>query len=160
MFQRPRVFRILHSADEDNSSPFDSKIACLCHSININNNKHVCRHSQVQKPTGNGVEWAECSLIIGTGGWVQDFSLILDSSAALSASIQSAGHSVPETLVESCIQQRKTTCLLSNRRSFACARASKLTATNKHVCMYVRMQVFTYVLFHQVLNFVYKFAVS
>ena len=31
--------RIPHSAEEDNLSPFDSKIACLCQSIEINNNK-------------------------------------------------------------------------------------------------------------------------
>ena len=29
---------ILHTAEEDNLSPFDSKITCLCHSIEINNN--------------------------------------------------------------------------------------------------------------------------
>ena len=40
-FQRPWV-RILHSAEEDNLSPFDLKIACLCRGIEINNNKHVC----------------------------------------------------------------------------------------------------------------------
>ena len=34
--------RILHSAEEDNLSPFVSKIACLCQSIEINNNKYVC----------------------------------------------------------------------------------------------------------------------
>ena len=33
--------RILHSAEEDNLSPFDSKIACLCQSIKINNNKYI-----------------------------------------------------------------------------------------------------------------------
>ena len=33
--------RILLSAEEDNLSPFDSKIACLCQSIEINNNKYV-----------------------------------------------------------------------------------------------------------------------
>ena len=33
---------------------------------------------------------------------------------------------------ESCIQQRKTTCLLSIRISLACARASKLTTTRQH----------------------------
>ena len=40
---RPWV-RILHSAEpeEDNLSPFDSNIACLCQSIEINNNKHIC----------------------------------------------------------------------------------------------------------------------
>ena len=32
---------------------------------------------------------------------------------------------------ESCIQQRKTTCLLSIRKSLACARASKLTTIDK-----------------------------
>ena len=31
----------MHSAEEDNLSPFESKIACLCQSIEINN-KHVC----------------------------------------------------------------------------------------------------------------------
>ena len=101
--------RILLSAEEDNLSPLDSNIACLCQSIEINNNKHVCmyvcmcqsieinnnkyvyRQSQVRKPIGNKVEWAECLLIIGTGCRVQVFSLILDSSVGLSAGIQSAG---------------------------------------------------------------------
>ena len=50
------------------------KMACLCQSIEINNNKHIYRHSQVGKPTGSEVEWAECSLIIGTGCWVQDLA--------------------------------------------------------------------------------------
>ena len=31
----------MHSAEEDNLSPFDSNIACLCQSIEINNNKYV-----------------------------------------------------------------------------------------------------------------------
>ena len=39
-FQRPLV-QIMHSAQEDNSSPFDLKIACLCQSIEINNNRHI-----------------------------------------------------------------------------------------------------------------------
>ena len=93
---RPRV-QILHSAVEDNLSPFDLNIACLCQSIEINNNKHVYRQSQVRKPTGYGVKWAECSLIIGTGCRVKVFSLILDSSVGLSAGIQSAGDLVSET---------------------------------------------------------------
>ena len=33
--------RILHSAEEDNLFPFDSKIACLCQSIEIDTKKHV-----------------------------------------------------------------------------------------------------------------------
>ena len=37
---RPWWVRILLSAEEDNLSPFDSNIACLCQSIEINNNKH------------------------------------------------------------------------------------------------------------------------
>ena len=77
--------QILHSAEEDNLSPFDLNIACLC-------------QSQVRKPIGSGVEWAECSLIIGTGCRGQVFSLILDSSVGLSVRIQSAGDLVSETL--------------------------------------------------------------
>ena len=76
---------------EHNLSPFDLNIACLCQSIEINNNKYAYRQSQVRKSTDSGVKWAECSLIIGTGCRVQVFSLILDSSVGLSASIQSAG---------------------------------------------------------------------
>ena len=37
---RPWV-QIVHSAEEDNLSRFDYKIACLCQSIKINNNKHI-----------------------------------------------------------------------------------------------------------------------
>ena len=40
---------------------------------------------------------------------------------------------------ESCIQQRQTTCLLSIRKSLACARASKLTTTNMYRQSQVRM---------------------
>ena len=79
----------MHSAEEHNLSPFDLNIACLCQSIEINN-KYVYRQSQVRKSTDSGVQWAECSLIIGTGCRVQVFSLILDSSVGLLASIQSA----------------------------------------------------------------------
>ena len=91
------LFRILLSAEEDKLSPFDSKIACLCQSIEINNNKYVYRQSQVRMPNGSGVRWAECLLIIGTGCRVQVFSLILDSSVGLSAGIQSAEDWVSET---------------------------------------------------------------
>ena len=86
--------QILLSAEEHNWSPFDLNIACLCQSIEINNNKHVYRQSQVRKSTDSGATWVECSLIIGTGCRVQVFSLILDSSVGLSASIQSAGELV------------------------------------------------------------------
>ena len=96
----PRV-QILHSAEEHNLSPFDLNIACLCQSIEINNNKYVYRQSQVRMQNSCGVKWAECSLIIGTGCRVQVFSLILDSSVGLSAGIQSAGDLVSETLMGS-----------------------------------------------------------
>ena len=45
----PRV-QILHSAEEHNLSPFDLNIACLCHSIEINNKyvcMYVCMHAHV-----------------------------------------------------------------------------------------------------------------
>ena len=45
----------------------DSNIACLCQSIEIDNNKRVYHQSQVRKPTASEVDWAECLLIIGTG---------------------------------------------------------------------------------------------
>ena len=36
---------------EDNLSPFDSKIACLCQSIEINNNKYIYRQMDWVKQT-------------------------------------------------------------------------------------------------------------
>ena len=46
-----------------------------CHTGSINSSPpsaaYMHRQSQVRKPTGSGVEWAECSLIIGTGCRVQ-----------------------------------------------------------------------------------------
>ena len=72
--------RILHSAKENNLSHFDAKIACLCRSIKINNNKHMYHQSQLRKTTGNEVMWVECSLIIGTD---YRFRLLLDSSVGL-----------------------------------------------------------------------------
>ena len=87
-----------YAGKDNNLSPFDSKIACLCQSIEINNNKYVYRQSQVRMPNGSGVRWAEHLLIIGTGCRVQVFSLILDSSVGLSAGIQSAEDWVSETL--------------------------------------------------------------
>ena len=77
--------------------PLDSKIACLCQSIGINNNKDIYRQSQVRKPTTSWVEWAG-SLVIGTGCRVQNFSLIFDSSVGLSAGVRSAGDLVSDTL--------------------------------------------------------------
>ena len=60
------------------SSSFDSKIACLCPSIKMNN-KHVYMYVDVQMPNDSEVKWAECSLIIGTGYRVQGTSAVRSS---------------------------------------------------------------------------------
>ena len=120
---------ILHSAEEDKLSPFNSKIACLCQSIEINNNRYVYRQSEVRMPNGRGVRWAECLLIIGTGCRVQGFawSSIAQSVCQQAFSLLEIGFQWPSSEFESCSQQRKTSCLLSIQKSLACARASKLT---------------------------------
>ena len=64
------------------------------------------------------------------------FSLILDSSVSLWVGIQSAGELVSQALgFESWSHQREPMCLLSIRKSLACARASWLTTTTIYVCM-------------------------
>ena len=125
-FQRPCI-QILHLAEEDNLSLFDLKIACLCQSIEINNNRHVYCQSQLRKRTSSVVEWPQCLLILGIGRWVQVFSLILDSSVGIQSGFR-FGFRDPG--FQSCIQYRKTTCLFTIRKSLACAGALKLT-TNK-----------------------------
>ena len=59
---------VVHEAQFIWTGDFDflCVITFMYQSIEINN-KHVYRQSQVRKPTGSGVEWAECSLIKGTG---------------------------------------------------------------------------------------------
>ena len=124
---------ILHSAEEDNLSHFDLNIACLCHSINFNDNKHVYHQSQLRKPTGSGVEWTECSLIIGTGYWFKVSSLILDSSVCLLAGIQCAGDSVPEILVRILHSAEEDNYSIELKMA-TWTSASKLTTTNtKHM---------------------------
>ena len=137
----PRV-QILHSAEEHNLSPFDSNIACLCQSIEINN-KYVYRQSQVRKSTDSGVKWAECSLIIGTCCRVQflTWSSIAQSVFQRENSVCCRRFGVGDPGFKSCIQQRNTTCLLSIWISLACARASKLT-TNMYVCMYIYIYIY------------------
>ena len=100
--------------------------------IIINNNKHVYRQSQVRMPNGSGVEWAECSLIIGTGCRVQVFSLILDSSVGLSAGIQSAGDSVPETLWVRILHSAEEDNLSAFDSKIACLCHSIEINNNKH----------------------------
>ena len=91
-------------------------------------------------PNGSGVRWAECLLIIGMGCRVQVFALssIAQSVCQRIFSLLEIGFQRPSGF-ESCMQQRKTTCLLSIRKSLACARASKLTTTNMcvHVCVHI-----------------------
>ena len=58
--------RIRHSV-EDKLSHFDSKIACLCQSIKINNNKQIYGRGHVQKPTVSEVKLAELSFSTGMG---------------------------------------------------------------------------------------------
>ena len=91
--------------------PFDSKIACLCQSIEVNNNKYVYRQSQVRMPNGSGVRWAECLLIIERGCRVQvllAWSSIAQSVCQQAFSLLEIGFQRPSGF-ESCIQQRKTT---------------------------------------------------
>ena len=110
---------------------------------------YIARARLGAKANRRWVEWVECSLIKGTGYWVQVFSLILDNSVNLPAGIQSAGDSFPGANAgfKSCIQQRKTTCLFSIRKSLACARASNLTPTiHDHMNIYLCIcGVFVYV---------------
>ena len=133
--------RILHSTEEDKLSPFDSKIACLCQSIEINNNKYVYRQSQVRMPNGSGVRWVECLLIIGTGCRVQVFSLILDSSVGLSAGIQSSEDWVSETLWVRILHSGEEDNLSPFDSKIACLCQSIEINNNKYVCMYICMYV-------------------
>ena len=97
-------------------------------------------------PNGSGVRWAECLLIIGTAVEFKfsAWSSIAQSVCQQAFSLLEIGFQRPYGF-ESCIQQRKTTCLLSIRKSLACARASKLITTNMYVCMHVCTCVRTYV---------------
>ena len=87
----------------------------------------------------------ECQMAVGSGGlnacwsWGRavEFKFLAWSSIAQSVCQQAFGLLANRCLrpsgFESCLQQRKTTCLLSIRISLACARASKLTTTNMYI---------------------------
>ena len=123
-------------------SPFDSKIACLCQSIEINNNKYVYRQSQVRMPNGSGVRWAECLLIIGTGCRVQVFfSLTLDSSVGLSAGIQSAGDWVSETPLGSNPAFSRGRQLVSFDSKIACL-CQSIEINNKYAYIYIYIYIY------------------
>ena len=91
---------------------------------------------------GSGVEWAECSLIIGMGCRVQVFSLILDSSVGFSAGIQPAGDSVPETLWVRILQSAEEDSLSPFDSKIACLCQSIEINNNKHVWSYVPLSVY------------------
>ena len=95
-------------------------------------------HCKVQKPTGSVVEWVECSLIIGTGNWVQVF---LAWSSIAHSVCQQRARSLLEIQFqrlwfESCIQRRKATCPLLIRKSFAVRELRNWQQTCMYVCMY------------------------
>ena len=90
------LVRILHWAEEGNFR-FENHLPVPEHR---NLQQQTCISPEPgAKANWQWVEWAECSLNIGRGYWVQVFSLILDSPVGVSVGIQSAGDSVPETLV-------------------------------------------------------------
>ena len=88
------------------------------------------------------VSWAECSLNIGTSCWVQVFlSLILDSSVGfLWAFSLLVIRCLRLPRFESCIHQRKITCLLLIRISLACTRASILTTAQCRIRSFIKSQ--------------------
>ena len=51
----------------------DILFSSILSTIEINNNKHVYHQIPAGKPIGSEVKWTGCSLIIGTGCWVQGF---------------------------------------------------------------------------------------
>ena len=96
--------RILHSVEEDNLQQRKTtcllsiriSLACARASKLTTTNMYICMYVCMHACM-HVCMYAECSLIIGTGCQVQGFSLILDSSVGLSASIQSAGDLVSGT---------------------------------------------------------------
>ena len=113
----------------------DSKIACLCQSVEINNkNMYIARtrcESQLAMKS-SGLKWMlahhrDGLLSSSFLAWSSIAQLICERAFSMLA-IKCLRH----PSFESCIQQRKTTCLLSIRKSLACARASKLT-TNIYI---------------------------
>ena len=86
-----------------------------------------------KKPNSSGVKLAECSLIIGTGCWIQVFGLILDSSVGLSAGIKSAGDSVPKTLVQILHSAEEDNWSPFDLKIVCLCQSIKIN--NKHVCI-------------------------
>ena len=124
--------QILLSAEEHNLSPFDLNIACLCQSIEINNNKYVCMYVC-------GVKWAECSLIIGTGCRVQVFlawSSIAQSVCQRAFSLLAIWCLGPRLQILHSAEEHNLSPFDLN---IACLCQGIEINNNKYVCMYVCM---------------------
>ena len=72
---------ILHSAEEDNLSPFDSKIGCLCQSFKTDNSKHVYRPNQVKSQSAIKLSGLNTHALWGRA---VEFKSLLDFSIAQS----------------------------------------------------------------------------
>ena len=108
---------------------FDSKIACLCQSIKINNNKHVYRQSQVAKANR---QWSQVTHH-RNGLLSSSFCLIIDSSIRLWVGIQSVGDLVSQTPQLRILYSAEEDNLShSDWKSLACACQSIKINNNKH----------------------------
>ena len=85
--------------------------------------------SQERKPTGCGVEWAKCSLIIGTGYWVQ---VVLAWSSIVQSGIQSAVDSNSDTLVRILHSAEEDNWSPFDLKIACCATGSKLITTSMY----------------------------
>ena len=116
--------------------------------MNKNNDNHVYRQSQVRKPIGSGVKWAECLLIRGPGCWVQVFSLILDSAVGLWVGIQSAGEFESETSQLRILHSAEEDNLSPFDSKIACL-CQIIEINNKHVLyIYIYLYVYAFVFIH------------
>ena len=125
-------------------SRFNSKIACLCQSIEINNEMSACLSVCLYVCVCLSVCLYVCICVC----------LSVCPSVCLSVCLYVCMYVCMYVCVyvcmyvfKSCFQQRNTTCLLSIWISLACARASKLT-TNMYICMYVCMHVCLHACMH------------
>ena len=146
----PRV-QILHSAEEHNLSPFDLNIACLCQSIEVNNNKYVYRQIQARKSTDSGAKWAECSLTIGTGCRVQVFawSSIAQSVCQRAFSLLAIWCLAPRVQILHSAEENNLSPFYLN---IACLCQSIDINNNKYVCMYECMYVCIYIFWNILLS--------
>ena len=123
-FQRPSGFESCIQQRKTSCFLSNRKSLACARASKLTTNMYIARaRCECQMAVG---QWAECLLIIRTGCRVQVFawSSIAQSVCQQAFSLLDIGFQRPPGF-ESCIQQRKTSCLLSNRKSLACAIASK-----------------------------------